>query len=916
MIVFRGKQLSPKKIKKILFQGKTVFELNKRLKLSAPVIQLEIDGEVQPDVPSVPEGMTPAILGVAILGRTILGVTSVLPKLSAPTIQLETVSGDTKILDAPVIRLETVSGEQPEEPVLPKLSAPSIRLEVIEDGGEEPDEPDIPVIQKLGTPVIRLEVIEDGGEEEAELILSISGDVITWNEVPGAGLYRLNGIERENGSEQNVDFTAAGSFDLSRVESTNDNYDIKDGEHTLRMTAYISGEELTVLATSNEVVWNKQEEEPVLPKLSAPSIRLEVIEDGGEEPDEPDIPVIQKLGTPVIRLEVIEDGGEEPDEPVITKLGTPDIYLEVIEEEEPIVSLDAPVLIYDEGDMVISRNNVEGAAEYKWYYKLFGEAEANSLGVKGNPLEIYLPQYFDDKPGGTYIIWCVAADAEITSERSNEITYIKESTVVPKLTAPSITLEVVEDQVPEEPDIPDIPVVEKLSAPVIELYVEPEEEPEPEEPISAPVLTLLPEDYLYNETNGTFDLVFEIEEVPEAEDYEITYLDSGGNIALQYNLNRGITNKTKVNIYSVFRLNNVPEGSYRVYARAFADGRFSEESNELSFVFSEEHDHKYTEIVTEPTCTKKGFTTHSCFCGFSYTDSYVDAKGHTEEIIPGSEPGCETTGYTDGKRCSVCGEVLVPRTVIQAAGHSFGEPYYSEEFSTGYGKKCSVCGALETLEAPIVTPKLEAPVIELYTEIVLDAPVLTYIEEDEVIARNYVSDATEYAWYYRTPQEEEGIGLGIKGDPLEIYLPKYFEEDGTYIIWCVAKNGDIRSGKSNEITYVKGTAVTPKLEKPVIEIVEESGNVPKLTLVGSVLYWTEVPGATYMVLADKSLGIGYSYIDIGGKDYCLFAVTENTMLNLLDEFSEESFGEIGFSVVAITEGNMSELSNTVYYYDE
>lgn len=51
-------------------------------KLSVPVIRIEGEGGV------VLEGTTPAILGVAVLGKTILGVTSVLPKLGTPTITL------------------------------------------------------------------------------------------------------------------------------------------------------------------------------------------------------------------------------------------------------------------------------------------------------------------------------------------------------------------------------------------------------------------------------------------------------------------------------------------------------------------------------------------------------------------------------------------------------------------------------------------------------------------------------------------------------------------------------------------------------------------------------------------------------------------------------------------------------------
>ena len=46
----------------------------------------------------------------------------------------------------------------------------------------------------------------------------------------------------------------------------------------------------------------------------------------------------------------------------------------------------------------------------------------------------------------------------------------------------------------------------------------------------------------------------------------------------------------------------------------------------------EKCEHTYTSVVTDPTCTKKGYTTHTCSkCGDSYKDSYVSATGHDYE---------------------------------------------------------------------------------------------------------------------------------------------------------------------------------------------------------------------------------------------------------------------------------------------
>ena len=67
-----------------------------------------------------------------------------------------------------------------------------------------------------------------------------------------------------------------------------------------------------------------------------------------------------------------------------------------------------------------------------------------------------------------------------------------------------------------------------------------------------------------------------------------------------------------------------------------------------------EHIHDYEVVVTDPTCTNKGYTAHYCACGDSYVTDVVDALGHdyVSEVIA---PTPENEGYTL-HTCSRCGD--------------------------------------------------------------------------------------------------------------------------------------------------------------------------------------------------------------------------------------------------------------------
>ena len=80
--------------------------------------------------------------------------------------------------------------------------------------------------------------------------------------------------------------------------------------------------------------------------------------------------------------------------------------------------------------------------------------------------------------------------------------------------------------------------------------------------------------------------------------------------------------------------------------------------------FTTAHTHYYTATVTAPTCTAKGYTTHTCACGDSYVDTYTDALGHAWDNGKVTKQPTETKTGTKTFTCTRCGETkteIIPK---------------------------------------------------------------------------------------------------------------------------------------------------------------------------------------------------------------------------------------------------------------
>ena len=90
-------------------------------------------------------------------------------------------------------------------------------------------------------------------------------------------------------------------------------------------------------------------------------------------------------------------------------------------------------------------------------------------------------------------------------------------------------------------------------------------------------------------------------------------------------------------------------------------------SSYATFRCVEAHEHSYTAVVTPPTCTEKGYTTHTCSCGDSYVDTYVDALGHAWDNGKVTKEPTETETGVKTFTCTRCGETKTE--VIPALSH-------------------------------------------------------------------------------------------------------------------------------------------------------------------------------------------------------------------------------------------------------
>ena len=115
--------------------------------------------------------------------------------------------------------------------------------------------------------------------------------------------------------------------------------------------------------------------------------------------------------------------------------------------------------------------------------------------------------------------------------------------------------------------------------------------------------------------------------------------------------------------------------------------------------------HSYVSTITKPaTCTASGVMTYTCICGDSYT-KIIPATGHTEVTDKAVAATCTKAGLTEGKHCSVCGEVIDAQKTVAKTAHTY-KTTTTKATTSKDGKTVTACTVCKAVSKTVVIPKV------------------------------------------------------------------------------------------------------------------------------------------------------------------------------------------------------------------
>ena len=218
----------------------------------------------------------------------------------------------------------------------------------------------------------------------------------------------------------------------------------------------------------------------------------------------------------------------------------------------------------------------------------------------------------------------------------------------------------------------------------------------------------------------------------------------------------------------------------------------------------EQHEHKYSSMVVDPTCENVGYTFYTCDCGDTYQDNTVAEKGHSWSEWTVTKEPTDTEAGSKSRTCNVCGtteselievhvhtytDKKVAPTCDEAGytvhtcscGHSYtsdGVDYLGHEWSewvvtveptvSSTGERSRSCSRCKEVVTELV-PKLDAETGEAYE---------SYIDPRITVKEYRVTTSYRYSDYGVTDYRTWGASPSI-----------WINEDGTWTVAYINQDG-------------------------------------------------------------------------------------------------------------------------------
>ena len=253
--------------------------------------------------------------------------------------------------------------------------------------------------------------------------------------------------------------------------------------------------------------------------------------------------------------------------------------------------------------------------------------------------------------------------------------------------------------------------------------------------------------------------------------------------------------------------------------------------------------HHHDAVVTAPTCTEKGYTTHTCACGDSYVDSYTDALGHSYGAWTQTKaPTCTAKG-TEVRTCTRCN--ATETRDVEALGHN----------TTHHAAKAATCTeigweAYDTCSRCNYTTYKEIPATGHHHNAVVTAPTCTekgYTTHTCTCGNSYVDSYTNALGHsYGTWKQTKAPTCTAKGTEAKTCTRCNASETRD----VAALGHSYKNGKCTRC----GAADPNYIAAPALSITTSAGH-PKI-------YWNAVDGAVKYWVYRSTDGETFSYYDM------------------------------------------------------